>query len=203
MTALTAEAIGQRAKAAFPQVQPLATENGQPFLQVAAADVQPVLRFLRDEKDLRFDALMDLTGYDLLKYPMTPPSDAIAVVYLLWSHVHKHRATVKVLAPRADCRVGTASGVWPAALYFEREVWDLLGVRFEGHPSLKRIMTPEDWTGHPLRKDYAYPSDYHGVPHLRDGQHFEQGPVRPGVAVAADAKPPVPEKTATQKGSTP
>jgi NADH-quinone oxidoreductase subunit C len=187
MTALTAEAIGQRVKAAFPQVEPLATENGRPFLRVAPGELQQLLRLLRDERDLRFDTLMDLTGYDLLKYPVTPPSDAIAVVYLLWSHVHRHKVTVKVLAPRADCRVPTASAIWPAAIYFEREVWDLLGVQFEGHTSLKRIMSPEDWTGHPLRKDYLYPIDYHGVPHLRDGQHFEHVPARPGIPAVAPA----------------
>ena len=187
MSALTADAIGQRACAAFPQVKPLATENGKPFLLVAPGDAPKVLRFLCSERDLRFDTLMDLTGYDLLKYPATPPSDSIAVVYLLWSHVHRHKVTVKVLAPRSDCRVGTASAIWPAALYFEREVWDLLGVHFEGHPSLKRIMSPEDWTGHPLRKDYLYPVDYHGVPHLREGQHFEQVPARPGIPAVAPA----------------
>ena len=197
MSALTPEVIGQRVHAAFPQVQPLATENGRPFLQVAPSDVPQVLRFLRDERDLRFDTLMDLTGYDLLEYPVTPPSDAIAVVYLLWSHVHRHKTTVKVMAPRGDCRVPTASGLWPAAIYFEREVWDLLGVQFEGHGTLKRIMSPDDWTGHPLRKDYAYPIDYHGVPHLREGQHFEQGPARPGATAAAPAANTTAPKKAT------
>jgi NADH-quinone oxidoreductase subunit C len=187
MTALGAAAIGERVRAAFPGVEQQATENGQPFLRVQPADLQPVLHLLRTDAALRFDALMDLTGYDLLKYPATPPSDAIAVVYLLWSHAHRHKATVVVHAPRAACVVPTASGVWPAALYFEREVWDLLGVHFDGHPSLVRIMNPQDWTGHPLRKDYLYPVDYHGVPHLREGQHFESVPARPGVAATAPA----------------
>ena len=114
MSALTAEAIGQRACAAFPEVQPLTTENGRPYLLVPPGDAPQVLRFLCFERDLRFDTLMDLTGYDLLRYPVTPPSDAIAVVYLLFSHVHRHKVTVKVLAPRENCRVGTASAIWPA-----------------------------------------------------------------------------------------
>lgn len=183
MTALDRDAIGARVVAAFPAVQAGRSDNGQPFLLVAAGDLPAVARFLRDERELRFDALMDLTGYDLLRYPATPPgtaSTAIAVVYLLFSYVHRHKVTLKVHAPREDCRVPTASGVWPAALYFEREVWDLLGVQFTGHPSLRRIMCPEDWVGHALRKDYVYPADYHGVPHLREGQHFESAPHRVG-----------------------
>ena len=190
MSALPATAIGERVRATFPQVEQRTTENGQPFLSVAPSDVQPVLRCLRDHEALRFDALMDLTGYDLLKYPATPPSDAIVVVYLLWSHVHRHKLTVKVLAPREACCVPTASDIWPAAIYFEREVWDLFGVHFEGHRSLLRIMNPQDWTGHPLRKDYLYPTDYHGVPHLREGQHFEHVPARLGVEAVA----PTPKK---------
>ena len=100
-----------------------------------------------------------------------------------------------MLAPRAECAVPTAGLIWPAAIYFEREVWDLLGVRFTGHPSLLRIMCPEDWVGHPLRKDYVYPDDYHGIAHLRDGQHFESAPHRQG------DPPPAAGKAAPAKGA--
>lgn len=191
MTALTPDAIAARVTAAFPAVAARASDNGRPFLLVPPGELHAVLRFLRDERDLAFGSVMDLTGYDLLKYPASPAhpaSDAIAVVYLLFSLPHRHEVTVKAYAPRADCRLPTASDLWPATLYFEREVWDLLGVRFEGHPSLKRIMTPEDWTGHPLRKDYVYPADYHGVAHLREGQHFETNPPREGVVPPPAAK---------------
>lgn len=188
---LPPDAIAALATRRFPGVEARASENGQPFLLAPAADLIPLLSFLRDEPAVRCDALMDLTGYDLLKFPAVAPaaaSDAIAVVYLLWSHVHHHKVTVIAHAPRAACQLPTASVVWPAALYFEREVWDLLGVHFLGHPSLLRIMCPQDWVGHPLRKDYLYPADYHGVPHLREGQHFEQVPARPGDAPPAAAK---------------
>jgi NADH-quinone oxidoreductase subunit C len=193
MTALGFDALAERVRAAFPAVQAQKSDNGQPFLLVPAGELPVVARFCRDDPALRFDALMDLTGYDLLKYPATPPSTAIAVVYLLFSYVQRHKLTLKVLAPREACEVPTATAVWPAAIYFEREVFDLLGVRFTGHPSLRRIMTPDDWTGHPLRKDYVYPADYHGIAHLRDGQHFESAPPRegdppPAAAPAAPAK---------------
>lgn len=178
MTALTANDITAAVQQRLPTVDARTTDNGKPFLCAKAADLEALLRFLRDEPRLRFDAVMDLTGYDLLKYPSATPSDAIAVVYLLWSHTHRHKVTVKAFAERAACRLPSASAIWPAAIYFEREVFDLLGVHFDGHPDLRRIMCPEDWIGHPLRKDYVYPADYHGVPHLRDGQHFENSPLR-------------------------
>jgi len=192
MTALLPAAIAARVVAAFPTVEARTSDNGQPWLCVPAAVVQAAGTFLRDQPDLAFDSLMDLTGYDLLKYPASPPSDAIAVVYLLHSLRHRHKVTLKVLAARADCAVPTAAAVWPAAIYFEREVWDLLGVQFTGHPSLHRIMCPDDWIGHPLRKDYLYPSEYQGVPHLRDGQHFEHGPKRAGQAIAPATPPAAP-----------
>lgn len=189
MTALTPDAIAARVRGAFPAVEPRRSDNGQPWLLVPAADLPAVARFVRDQPDLACDSLMDLTAYDLLKYPAATPSDAIAVVYSLHSLRHRHRLTLKVLAPRADCVVPSASGVWPAAIYFEREVWDLLGVRFAGHPSLQRILCPDDWVGHPLRKDYLYPAVYAGVPHRREGQRFDGGPPEQGTATP-DAAPP-------------
>ena len=189
MSPLQPDAIAARARAAFPGTESRLTENGQPFLLVRADDLPGLARLLRDDRELAFDAVMDLTGCDLLQYPATPPTDAIAVVYLLFSYVHRHKVTLRVLAPRAACTVPTVSDVWPAAIYFEREVWDLLGVQFQSHPSLHRIMCPEDWSGHGLRKDYVYPQDYHGVPHLRDGQKFEYATSRPGTpATAAPAE---------------
>lgn len=162
------------------------SDNKQPWLLLPADRLLAACTTLRDDPALAFDAVMDVTGYDLLKFPATPPCDDIAVVYLLRSMRHRHLLTLKVLAPRAACRVPSVAGLWPAAIYFEREVFDLLGVEFTGHPDLRRIMCPDDWIGHPLRKDYVYPETYNGVPHLREGQHFEEAPAR-GAAPAAGA----------------
>jgi len=174
VTALDFAAIAERAKPAEART----SDNGQPWLLVPATELVRLCILLRDDPALRFDALADLTGWDLLKYPATPPSSDIAVVYYLHSLTHRHHLTLKVLAPREACAVPSVSGVWPAAVYFEREVFDLLGVRFDGHPSLKRIMCPDDWLGHALRKDYVYPAAYNGIAHLREGQKFEAAPVR-------------------------
>jgi NADH-quinone oxidoreductase subunit C len=180
VSALGHDLIASSVHAAFPAVTSQRASNGRQFLRVPANAIVAVANFLRTGKTLAFDALMDLTAVDLLKFPFTPPQDDLVVVYLLFSYKHRHKVTLEVFAPREDCEVPSVSGVWPAAIYFEREVFDLFGVRFTGHPSLRRILTPDDWEGHPLRKDYLYPADYHGVPHLRDGQHFEGAPPRSG-----------------------
>ena len=93
------------------------------------------------------------------------------LIYHLSSTVHRHRLVLKVCLPRwLDDQPGqlpevpSVSGIWSTAEWHEREVFDLLGVRFQGHPDLRRILCPEDWVGHPLRKDYQMPAEYHGIP---------------------------------------
>jgi NADH-quinone oxidoreductase subunit C len=188
MSALDVTAIVARVQAVVPAVESKVSDNGQPYLLVPPAEIVRVATLLRDDTALRFDSLMDLTGWDLLKYPATPPSTDLVVAYFLHSLTHRHHLTLKVQVPREAADVPSVSGVWAVANYFEREVWDLLGVRFTGHPNLKRIMTPDDWTGHPLRKDYAYPQAYNGVAHLREGQRFEPPPApKPAVPPKASA----------------
>ena len=133
----------------------------------AAATVEPariaeVCRFLRDEPALLFDCLSNLSGVDY------PKLGHIQVVYHLFSYGHRHAFVLKVNAHRDDPVVPTVAGVWSAADWMEREVFDLLGVRFEGHPDLRRILMPEDWPGHPLRKDFVEPEQYHGIPTSRE-----------------------------------
>jgi NADH-quinone oxidoreductase subunit C len=202
MSGLEFSAIADWVSSRLPEVTAEQSENGQPFLRANGATLPVLAKLLHGAPDLAFDALMDLTAYDLLNFPRVPASDAIAVVYLLFSYELRHSVMLEVQAPRNECSLPSVSAVWPAAIYFEREVFDLFGVNFVGHPSLSRIMCPDDWVGHPLRKDYVYPDEYHGVPHLRAGQHFESAPRRVGdaereakakaAAAAADAT-----KTAT------
>lgn len=96
-----------------------------------------------------FDFLSDLTCVD--RYPGEPRFE---VVYHLLSLARKERVRLKVRLPGDDASVESVTSVWPAANFFEREVFDLFGVRFAGHPYLRRLLMPEDWQGHPLRKDY-------------------------------------------------
>lgn len=105
--------------------------------------------FLKTQPDLAFEFLADLTGVDL--YPVEPRFE---VVYHLLSLPHNRRLRLKVRLPGSDPRLESVTGIWPAANWLEREVFDLFGVYFEGHPNLRRILMPDDWEGHPLRKDY-------------------------------------------------
>jgi len=95
------------------------------------------------------DFLSDLTCADF--YPREPRFE---VAYHLLSIKRKERVRLKVRLPGDDASVESVTPVWPSANFFEREVFDLFGIRFLGHPYLRRIMLPEDWEGHPLRKDY-------------------------------------------------
>ena len=113
-----------------------------------------VLRFCRDEPPLAFDVLMDLTAADYLKYPGREDGPRFEVVYHLYSLGHNHRLRLKVRVDEDDAVVPTAVPLWPIANWLEREVWDMFGVRFEGHPDPRRLLMYEEFVGHALRKDY-------------------------------------------------
>jgi len=96
-----------------------------------------------------YNFLEDVTAVDW--FPAIP---RFQISYHIVSHSLKERIRLRVLIDEAEASLDTIIPVWPAANYYEREVFDLFGVRFDGHPNLRRIMMPEDWEGHPLRKDY-------------------------------------------------
>jgi NADH-quinone oxidoreductase subunit C len=112
------------------------------------------LQFCRDERELAFDVLMDLTAADYLKYPGREDGPRFEVVYHLYSLAHNHRVRLKVRVDEDDAVVASAVPLWPIADWLEREVWDMFGVRFAGHPDLRRLLMYEEFVGHPLRKDY-------------------------------------------------
>ena len=104
---------------------------------------------LKDAAELQYNFFSDLTCVDW--YPSEPRFE---VVYHLLSIPRKSRVRLKVQLAGDDARIESITSLWPAANYFEREVFDLFGVHFDGHPYLRRIMMPDNWEGHPLRKDY-------------------------------------------------
>jgi NADH-quinone oxidoreductase subunit C len=120
----------------------------QTTIFVRRDDLPAVARTLRDRPDLRFAFLAELTAVDY--WPRDPRFE---VVYLLVSIEHRLRLRLKVPLAADDARVATMSGVWPAANWLEREVWDLFGIVFDDHPDPRRLLMPEDWEGYPLRKD--------------------------------------------------
>ncbi len=121
---------------------------------VERAAVVDALRFCRDEPELAFDMLTDLTAADYLKFPGREDGPRFEVVYQLYSLPHNHRVRLKVRVDEDDAVVPTAVELWPIANWLEREVWDMFGVRFEGHPDLRRLLMYEEFVGHALRKDY-------------------------------------------------
>ena len=136
---------------AFPAagLEPAPTSDLHETFYVAAAEAPAVLRALRDRADLRFALLAELTAADY--WPREPRFE---VIYTLVSIEHRRRLRVKVRLHADAARIATVSGVWAAANWLEREVWDLFGIEFEGHPDPRRLLMPEDWQGYPLRKDY-------------------------------------------------
>ena len=113
-----------------------------------------ILRHCREAPALAFDMLTDLTAVDYLKFPGREDGPRFEVVYHLYSLRLNHRLRVKVRLEEDDAVVPTAVLLWPIANWLEREVWDMFGIRFDGHPDLRRLLMYEEFEGHPLRKDY-------------------------------------------------
>jgi NADH-quinone oxidoreductase subunit C len=128
-----------------------------PDLKVESQSIVDVCRYLRDDPESQFEVLSDLTALDL------PKENNLQVVYHLYSYSKRHQIVLKVDLPREAPSVSTMEGVWKVANWFEREVFDLFGINFEGHSDQRRIMLPEDWVGHPLRKDYVEQEEYDGI----------------------------------------
>jgi NADH-quinone oxidoreductase subunit C len=116
---------------------------------VDRAQIRDACAVLKNETATRFNFLSDVTCADW--YPREPRFE---VVYSLLSHSRKERIRLKVRLASDDASLESITPIWPSANFFEREVYDLFGVRFLGHPNLRRLLMPEDWEGHPLRKDY-------------------------------------------------
>jgi len=114
----------------------------------------PVLRFLKNDEELAFNFLSDLTCVDYLKFKDVGLEPRFAVVYHLYSFKNNNRLRVKALVTDEDPSIDSIASLWPSADWLEREVYDLYGITFRGHPDLRRILMPDDYDGFPLRKDY-------------------------------------------------
>jgi NADH-quinone oxidoreductase subunit C len=159
------------------------SKDRDPWFQVAPWEIERVCEHLREDPDLAFDYLECITGVDY------PDDKRIVVVYHLFSYRQKHRVVLKAFLDREDPVMPTLVNVWSVANWQERECFDLIGVLFEGHPDLRRLLMPDDWEGHPLRKDFEEKEDYHGIPTVRPNpvELFKislpaSGPAAPGSA---------------------
>ncbi len=187
---MTTDQIHERLKARFgDDVGPLSEAKVDAFAVVKKERIVEVCRFLKAEPGLEMDFLEDLTAVD------QPKKNAIEVVYHLLSYVHRHTIVLKVEADRAAPVVPTVEGVWKTANWFEREVYDLFGVEFTGHPDLRRLLLPDDWVGHPLRKDYQEAGGWHGISNVRENplvelKRLDDKARAEAAAKAAAQKPP-------------
>ena len=130
-------------------VQGAKLDRGEMTIYVDRANIREACVLLREDAACSFNYLSDITCVDW--YPAEPRFE---VVYHLLSIPNKERIRLKVRLNSGSPAVESLTSVWPGANFFEREVFDLFGVRFNGHPYLRRMLMPEDWEGHPLRKDY-------------------------------------------------
>lgn len=130
-------------------------KKSDPFIKVSQDVIVELGLFLRDEKDLLFDYLVNLTGMDY--------GSELGVVYHIQSISHNHKIVLKVILPKDNPSIQSVEKVWKTANWHEREAYDMFGIIFENHPFLVRILTPYDWEGYPLRKDYKQPEFYHGI----------------------------------------
>jgi NADH-quinone oxidoreductase subunit C len=165
---MTINEIHEKLKAQLGDaVGPLSEPRIDPFCVVKADRIVEACRWLATAPGIEMDFCEDLTAVDW------PKRNVIEVVYHLFSYSHRHGIVLKVEADRASPVVHTVEGIWKAANWMEREVYDLFGVTFEGHPDLRRVLLPDDWVGHPLRKDYQEAGGYHGVPNVRENPLVE------------------------------
>jgi NADH-quinone oxidoreductase subunit C len=122
-------------------------ERGESTLFIAPSRIVEVCGYLKHQQD--FVRLSAVTAVD-----WHPADPRFEVVYLLHSLTHNARLRLKCWVSESECEIDSITGLWPAANWYEREVFDMFGIVFRNHPDLRRILMPVDWDGHPLRKDY-------------------------------------------------
>lgn len=170
----TAEEIFNQLKEKFgSSVIELKTDKPvEPFIVVIPLEIDKICLFLRDDKDLQFDSLMNLSGVDDAngtkekdeKGLETIKGGTLSVYYHLESTKIRHKLTLKTSTDREKPEVVTVTEAWKGADWHEREAYDMYGIIFLNHPDLRRILMPYDWEfGYPLRKDYKNPEFYQGM----------------------------------------
>ena len=124
--------------------------RGDQTITIYKEAIIELFKFIRDDPELDFKFLMDLTAVDYLRRK----ENRFEMVYHFYSLTHNGRLRVKIPISEDDCSVDSVSSLWKTANWYEREVWDLYGIKFNGHPDMRRILLYEEFKGHPLRKDY-------------------------------------------------
>lgn len=142
--------IVEKLRSHFPDSIESSNEfRGDLTVQVKKNDIVKVGEFLKNDPELSFDLIIDLLGVDMYR-----PERRFEVIYNIYSIKNSKYVRLKVLVDEDDCVVPTVTGVWPGANWHERETYDMMGVKFSGHPDLRRMYMPEEYEYHPLRKDF-------------------------------------------------
>jgi NADH-quinone oxidoreductase subunit C len=153
---LTSQTIAESLQERYPsEVEEIVTFRDQVSVKVKKARIREILAHLHDTPEFSFDYLVDLFGVDYLgkKEPR------FEVVYIICSLRNKNMLRIRAGVSEDDELIDSVTSIWNTANWLERECFDMLGIGFEGHPDLRRILMPEDWEGYPLRKDYPLKSD--------------------------------------------
>lgn len=145
------EAIKQK----FPNlVQEVSRQQNDDVILVKKEGIRGICAALKTDPEFKFEMLMDLSAVDYLFWE--EKEFRFEVIYNLFSLSKNRRIFIKTRVPESDATLDSVVSIWPAANWLEREVWDMFGIQFHGHPNLKRILMYEGFEGHPLRKDYPY-----------------------------------------------
>jgi len=153
--------IHDRLKSQFPGfILDFVEERIDPYTQVKPEALARVAAFIKNDSELAFNYLVSISSLD--------EQGTLNAVYHLQSvdlqtGRTRHGVILKVCVPVENPVIPSVAHIWPTADWQERECYDLMGIRFSGHPDLKRILTEEGWVGHPLRKDYVFPTEYRGI----------------------------------------
>lgn len=127
-------------------------------VKLEAGDLLTICGELQQNPATYFDMLSCVTGVD-----NGPEKGTMEVIYNLYSIPLNHHLMIKVMLPREQPEIDSVTGIWKTANWHEREIFDMFGIKFRGHPDLRRILLPADWEGHPLLKDYKQQDYYHGI----------------------------------------
>jgi NADH-quinone oxidoreductase subunit C len=133
-------------------VQDVKVFRDETTIVVAPEKIPDVCRYLRDTTGLVYNFLSDISAVDY--YPDYDRPERFGVSYHLLSMLYNRRLRVKTFVPEEAPEVPTVTTIWPGANWLEREIFDMMGINFAGHPDMRRLLMPEDWDGHPHRRDY-------------------------------------------------
>jgi len=138
---------------------------GSPYMLVDPAQIKSIIKTLRDNDKTRMVSLQVVSAVDFLDKNLDGEDQEprVEVFYVLYSYAFKTQVCVKAKLPRDDSKIDSVADLFRSANWYERECYDLLGVVFEGHPHLERILLAPDWKGHPLKRDYVFPEEYNGM----------------------------------------